>query len=142
MKRLVLVVVVLVVLKLLFFYPSDSKTRVKLELVKTTLMKSGYDPSWVVISQSRSRFYNDILPNSSKNSYHLVGKAIDVFVFDINSDGIFDIRDIDLIKEACAEVEREHPDLRGAVGTYTSSGWLTSRMVHIDTRGYVKYYNY
>jgi uncharacterized protein YcbK (DUF882 family) len=136
------IVIVTALLKIVLLPSSDRKTSIKIELIKNELRKNGYYPSWIIISKKRSVLYNSMLSNSSKDSYHLKGKAIDIFVFDINNDGVFNTEDIVLIREANKEVEKLHPGLVGAVVTYTTKGWPTNKMVHIDTRGYSKYYNY
>jgi uncharacterized protein YcbK (DUF882 family) len=135
-------VIVTTLIKIVLLPSSDRKTSIKLELIKNELKKNGYYPSWIIISKKRSVLYNSMLSNSSKDSYHLKGKAIDIFVFDINNDGVFNTEDIVLIREANKEVEKLHPGLVGGVVTYTTKEWPTNKMVHIDTRGYSKYYNY
>ena len=139
---IVSIVIVTALLKIVLLPSSDRRTSVKIELIRNELAKNGHYPSWIIISKKRSVLYNSMLSNSSKDSYHLKGKAIDIFVFDINNDGVFNTKDIILIRDATKEVEKLHPGLVGAVITYTTKGWPTNKMVHIDTRGYSKYYNY
>lgn len=145
MKKVFLFTIISLVLLLIvsmFFPPADRKTRVKLELIDDELSKNGYSPSWIVISEKRGRLFNSLLSNSVKNSYHIQGKAIDILVFDINRDGDFNKADIVIFKEATTQVEKNHPGLKGAVGTYTNKKWPSNKMIHIDTRGYSIYYNY
>ena len=141
-KLTILTLALLLFFKFTVLPPSDRKTRVKLELIEDELSKNGYHPSWIVISEKRSKFYNSLLNNSVKNSYHLQGKAIDILVFDINRDGSFNKVDIDLFRKAVKEVEKEHPGLKGGMGTYTNRKFPTNKMIHVDTRGYTVYYNY
>jgi hypothetical protein len=114
----------------------------KLELIENELESKKYKSSWVIISQKRVGFINKLLSNSSKNSYHLQGKAIDIYVFDVNGDKIFNAVDIKILEQANNEVEKKHPELKGAFGDYYLSkhGYFTKHMIHIDTRGVTKRY--
>lgn len=125
-----------------FFNSADCEARTKLQMIDDEIQKRGYNTNWIVISGKRNRLYNNILPNSAKNSYHLHGKAIDIFVFDIDGDKKFTKKDIEIFKSANEYVENLNPNLIGAVGTYTNKGPLTRHMIHIDVRGYKKSYNY
>lgn len=136
------IVIVTALIKIVLLSSSDRKTSMKIALIENELAKNGYYPSWIIISKKRSVLYNSMLSNSSKNSYHSKGKAIDILVFDINNDGVFNTKDLILFRKANREVEKTHPGIVGGVITYTTKGWPTNKMVHIDTRGYSKYYNY
>jgi hypothetical protein len=82
------------------------------------------------------------LPKSAKKknspSWHLKGKAIDVYVFDINGDNLFNKKDISILEQANKVVEKEHPELIGGFGDYflDINGYFTKHMIHFDTRGY------
>lgn len=141
MKKIFVFLIFLVIIKLFFFYPSDNDIQFKLKLIKNEISRKGYNTNWVIISEKRSKLYNDILSNSSKDSYHLKGKAIDIYIFDINGDKDFNYQDIEIIKSANDEVEKQYPRLKGAFGTYTNKGKLSRRMIHLDVRGYSKSYN-
>ena len=131
----------LIVYGLLFFIgmpqPEDEVT-LKLSLLKSELENKGHQPKWFIISQRRNPVFNELLPNSADDSEHMKGKAIDVFVIDINGDGTFDLSDIELMEKANKQVERNHPNLKGAFGDYflPKNSALTQHMIHIDTRGY------
>jgi len=140
-KKVLLVVSILIVVKLVFFYPSNQKVTTKLEMIENEISKRGYNTNWFVISRKRHRWYNSILSNAAKNSHHLNGDAIDIWVIDIDGNNKFDKKDIQIFKSANDYVENEFPHLRGALGTYTNKGFFTRRMIHIDTRGYKKNYN-
>lgn len=122
----------------------------KLDLIKTELIANNYNPRWVIISQKRNSVFNNLLPNSAKavngkkGSYHLTAKAIDIYVFDINGDNIFDSKDILLLEKANQQVEIHHPELIGALGDYHSNkkGYLANHMIHIDVRGKPNRYSY
>jgi hypothetical protein len=109
----------------------------KLALLRSELEKENYKPSWVIISQKRSKFYNMILPNSAKKSVHLEGLAIDIYVFDVDGDGVFNKVDIAIMEKANNRIEKKHPELIGAFGDYTQPkhGYLTRHMIHLDIRG-------
>jgi hypothetical protein len=113
----------------------DIKT--KIQLIEAELRAQNYHPKWVIISQKRSQYLNDLLANSTKESFHLKGLAIDLFVFDINNDGSYDKEDINLLIAAINKVEASHPNLRGGFFDYTlpKHGIVARHMVHIDTRG-------
>lgn len=121
---------------------ADKEITRKLELIKLELNSKGYETRWIIISQKRLSFFNDLLPNSAKNkkspSWHLKGKAIDVYVFDINGDNLFNKEDISIIEQANNVVEKENPELIGGFGDYflDKNGYFTKHMIHFDTRGY------
>ena len=146
MKKVLILSSFLFLFMLLFLYlyivqnPADRKTEKKVSLIEMELKKTGYSPKWITISKKRDAWYNNILKNSSRNSYHLAGRAIDVWVIDIDGDSDFDKEDKQLIIEATEAVEKEHPQLVGALGFYTRKGYPSNRMVHMDTRGYKKIY--
>ena len=89
---------------------ADKEITRKLELIKLELNSKGYKTSWIIISQKRLSFFNDLLPNSDKKSWHLKGKAIDVYFFDINGDNLFNKEDISIIEHANKVVEKENPE--------------------------------
>jgi uncharacterized protein YcbK (DUF882 family) len=111
-------------------------------MIENEISKRGYKNNWFIISGRRNLWYNNILPNSSKDSYHLKGDAVDIYVIDINYDGVFNSKDIKIFESVNKYVESIHPELTGALGTYTTKGYFTRHMIHIDTRGYKKRYNY
>ena len=118
--------------------PTEGSIKEKLNLIEIEVKKMGYTPNWVVISEKRSDFANNLLPLSAKNgkSYHLKGKAIDIFVFDVNGDNEFNSKDVKIIETANNTVERRNPKLKGGFGTYMKKGYLNKHMIHLDTRGY------
>ena len=130
MKKIAIILILLITVKILFFYPANSNVNYKLYLIKNEISKRGYTNNWFVISSKRHSWYNKILSNSAKKSYHLKGDAIDIYVLDIDNDGTFN-----------SKVELNHPELIGALGTYTNKGYFSKHMIHIDTRGYKKRYN-
>jgi len=120
---------------------ANPKIKKKVSLIKQSLVESGYNPKWIIISEKRSKLLNSILPNSAKKSHHLHGNAIDVYVIDINDDGKFTQEDLDIVKIHTKKVERKNPKLKGAFGTYTTKKFA-KRMIHFDTRGYSTSYNH
>jgi hypothetical protein len=121
---------------------ADKEITRKLEFIKFELNSKGYKTRWIIISQKRLSFFNDLLRNSEKNkrspSWHLKGKAIDVYVLDINGDNLFNKEDISIIEQANKVVEKEHPELIGGLGDYflDKNDYFTKHMIHFDTRGY------
>ena len=116
---------------------SDKGILEKLSLIEKDLEERNYNASWVIISQKRGPIFNSILSNSAKESYHLKGIAIDIYVFDINGDGTFDTSDIKILESSNNSVEKKNPELIGAFGHYflKKNGYFTKHMIHIDTRG-------
>ncbi|MFM7682716.1 MAG: hypothetical protein ACKO7P_08220 [Bacteroidota bacterium] len=116
---------------------AEMEVQRKLSLIEEELKKSNYKTSWVMISQKRSETFNRILKNSVKDSHHMKGKAIDIYVFDIDGDGTFNKTDIEILKQVNQKVEKENPELKGAFGDYfkDESDLFSSHMIHIDTRG-------
>ena len=114
--------------------PANPEVRKKLWLIDRKLDERGLRRWYFVSSGRRSAWYNNLL-GTVKNSHHLKGKAIDIFVLDVDGDWVFDSRDISILEDVNREVEREHPELVGAFGTYRKEGGLYANMVHIDTRG-------
>lgn len=106
----------------------------KVNEIKTELIREGYRPRWIIISQKRYEIYNQLLKNSVKNgkSRHLAGKAIDLFIIDIDNDGKYDKEDFNLIKNAEARCEKAHPETKGSVYHYFGKGRLSNHMVHVE----------
>jgi hypothetical protein len=120
---------------------ANQKVKTKVKLVKEALEKDGYNVKWFTISEKRNKIFNALLPNSAKKSHHLKGNAIDVFVIDIDGDGTFTNKDLDIVKKYNRKVERRNPSLKGAFGTYKSKP-VSKHMIHFDTRGYSLEYNH
>ena len=114
--------------------PANPEIRKKLSLIDRKLDEKGFRRWYFVSSGRRSQWYNDLL-GTVKKSYHIRGMAIDIVVLDIDGDWVFDNRDISILEGINREVEREHPELVGAFGTYRKEGGLYANMVHLDTRG-------
>ena len=122
---------------------ADKEVLRKLDLIKDELKTKGYKTSWVIISQKRSRFMNNLLTNSAKGtntkkeSYHISGKAIDIYVFDIDGDNNFDNKDIKILEQANKAIESKNPSVIGAFGDYylDKHDYFTKHMIHIDIRG-------
>lgn len=121
---------------------ADVATHQKVALLKADLIERGYQPKWIIISEKRNKVYNSLLAHSVDSSEHMKGKAIDLYVFDIDGDGSFGISDIQLLQQSNKRVEKQHPELKGAFGDYFKNinGYFAKHMIHIDTRGYSVYY--
>jgi uncharacterized protein YcbK (DUF882 family) len=139
--KVLITVVIFILIKVLFFLPGNSQVNFKLKMIENEISKRGYTNNWFIISGKRHSWYNNVLSNSAKDSYHLKGNAIDIYIIDINGDGVFDSKDIKIFESANDYVESTNPKLVGALGTYTTKGYFTRHMIHIDTRGYKKRYN-
>ena len=116
---------------------AQPKVQLKLTLIKKELKAQQHQPRWFIMSQKRNSFFNGLLSKSKSKSQHLQGKAIDIYVFDIDGDNEFNHRDIKIFEAAVNKVEYEYPGLRGGLGDYflRQNGYLTRHMIHIDTCG-------
>ena len=110
----------------------------KLELVIAEVARLRGDTSRVQVtldihSGFRTPFYNRTVARSAKDSRHQYGDAADVTI-DANFDGRYTAFDSRLVALAVEKVEKEHPELAGGLGLYTSRRYNTP-YVHIDARG-------
>ena len=119
------------------FAALDPRLLDKLELVMTELRRNmGSDapsPHLLVNSGFRPPAYNRTVNGAAKDSRHQYGDAADVRI-DLNGDGRFSAAEARKVTQAVDRVEREHPDLVGGLGLYTSRRYR-SPYVHIDARG-------
>lgn len=113
---------------------ADKLVHYKIEGIKNELIKAGYKPIWFIISQKRYSFFNDLLGNAVKSgkSKHLQGKAIDLYVIDVNADGKYDKTDFELIQQASQRYVQTNAYAKGNVIHYFGKGYLTQHMIHID----------
>ncbi|HUF28206.1 MAG TPA: hypothetical protein VMM18_14615 [Gemmatimonadaceae bacterium] len=81
----------------------------------------------------RTPSFNSTIKLAASNSRHQHGDAVDVAI-DADGDGRFTARDVQLVALAVEQVERNHPDLVGGLGQYTSRRYNTP-FAHIDVRG-------
>ena len=112
----------------------------KLELVMAKIAEwragAAKDDVRVAISVNsgfRAPQYNRTVRRAASDSRHQYGDAADVKI-DANGDGRYTLIDSKLVAQAVEEVEREHPELAGGLGLYTSRRYNTP-YVHIDARG-------
>jgi len=117
----------------------------KLELVLRELHDRGIDNRRVVVlSGFRAPYYNDLRINegAARASRHQFGDAVDLIIDadgdstmdDLNGDRRRDLRDLNVIGEAVAAVEKRFPELVGGLGTYAATG-PRGPFAHIDVRG-------
>ena len=104
----------------------------KVSMLKEELQKDGYNPRWFIISQKRHPLFNEILKNSVKNSKHLTGNAIDLFIIDINDDGMYNQTDFTIMKNVSHECDKVNPSVRGNLYNYLDRGFLSCNMVHLE----------
>lgn len=110
----------------------------KLELVIAEVARLRGDTSRVQVSVDvhsgfRTPSYNRTVARSARDSRHQYGDAADVTI-DANFDGRYTAFDSRLVAVAVEKVERDHPELAGGLGIYTSARYRTP-YVHIDARG-------
>ncbi|HXT18542.1 MAG TPA: hypothetical protein VN706_23140 [Gemmatimonadaceae bacterium] len=91
------------------------------------------DVAFDVHSGFRTPAHNHGVWRAARDSRHQYGDAADVAI-DADGDGRVTLRDEVLVARAVEQVEREHPDLVGGLGLYTSRHYRTP-YVHIDARG-------
>lgn len=121
-------------MKNIFFKPPKDEVLTKLRMIEDEVYRRGYDPNWIIISGKRSQWYNDILRLSAKNSQHVKGNAVDIYVFDVDCDGKFTKKDIEIVRLATISVEKNFPEYKGFFNTYLNKGTFAKRMIHIDVR--------
>jgi uncharacterized protein YcbK (DUF882 family) len=127
---------------LFFFYfnntrLANAKTRTFYTELKDSLKQKGFSAKLLVISTKRVKWHNDIqvkFSGAAKESRHLVGDAIDFIVFDVNSDGKSDGKDVDIAFDI---LDKEIIKDKGGIGTYKNEkGFINRQMIHIDCRDY------
>ncbi|MCU1349350.1 MAG: hypothetical protein JWO56_2380, partial [Acidobacteria bacterium] len=119
----------------------------KLELTIQELEAMGHPVRHVqIMSGFRTPQYNHTGGNVAGRanlSRHMYGDASDIFVDndrngvmdDLNHDGRVDVRDAEVVAQACERVERAYPALVGGVGVY-SACCGHGPFTHIDVRGF------
>ncbi len=108
----------------------------KIELVadEVARLRGVRDPVRVALdvhSGFRTPAHNGGVEGAAFNSRHQYGDAADVAI-DADGDGRFTAIDAQLVQSAAEVVERQHPELVGGLGLYTS---VASPYVHVDVRG-------
>ena len=118
----------------------DPKLLDKLELVFAEVKRLRAEPddsarslALDIHSGFRTPLYNRGVSRSARDSRHQYGDAADVAV-DANFDGRYTAADSRVLALAVEMVEKDHPDLSGGMGLYTSRRYRTP-YVHIDARG-------
>lgn len=106
----------------------------RVEAIRTQLKVEGHTPNWFIISQKRTSIYNKLLLNSVDKSKHLQGKAIDLYIIDIDGDNDYDREDYKLIEKAASKVNRTYPELSGKTFHYLNKGFFSRRMVHVELK--------
>jgi hypothetical protein len=66
------------------------------------------------------------------DSKHLEGKAIDLYIIDINGDNQYDREDFKLIERAHNNIQKRENARIGDVFDYLKKGFFTRRMVHVQ----------
>jgi hypothetical protein len=119
----------------------------KLELTLQELERRGHPVENVfVVSGFRTPWYNSSGGNTQGRgalSRHMYGDASDIAIDndangcmdDLTGDGKATVADARIIVAAAEQVERDHPELIGGIGTYAPVPGSHCGMVHIDTRG-------
>jgi uncharacterized protein YcbK (DUF882 family) len=115
----------------------DPRVLDKLELVLGELARrrgeARIDFDLNVHSGFRTPLHNSGVEGSARDSRHLYGDAADVAI-DADGDGRLTIFDAYRVESAVDFVERQHPELAGGLGVY-SSRRFASPYCHIDARG-------
>ena len=116
-----------------------SKTVEYYKALQAEVKAQGYSPNWIVISTVRPKWFNDLLVRyggAASKSQHLVGKAIDIVVLDVNGDGDSDDKDVDIIYNI---LNKKIIRSKGGLGTYKNETlFMDKQMVHFDSRGFRK----
>lgn len=142
MKLLLKIVTVFILIAIAIFFLYFNKTSLTnprtvqfYHQLKDTLKARGSKAKLLVISTKRFKWHNAIqvkLSGAASKSKHLTGDALDFIVFDVNSDGTSDSKDVDLVYKI---LDKEIIAKKGGVGTYkTESSFVSKQMIHIDCR--------
>ena len=108
----------------------------KLELVLADLSErrgGGVAVRLNVHAGFRTPAYNRTVRLAASDSRHQYGDALDLAI-DADGDGAFTLEDLELVTLAVERVERDHPELVGGLGLYTSDRY-SRPFAHIDVRG-------
>ncbi len=104
--------------------------------LKKELIAQGHRPSIFIVSGKRWHWHNWILSEyggAAKNSRHLKGQAVDIFVLDVNKDGKANAKDVDIVYQI---LDKKVIKSKGGIGTYKhNSTFFDRQMVHFDCRG-------
>lgn len=119
-----------------YYWVSYSKlspvVQLKEKALNTALRSQGYKPRYFLLSGYRPPWLNRLMPLAAKNSDHQRGKAIDLLVIDIDGNGQFNDRDLDILSRTVNRMDKTNPGQRGGVGLYRKP---FSRMFHFDVSG-------
>jgi hypothetical protein len=100
--------------------------------LKEILKQKGYKARLLVVSTKRFKWDNYFLVkfgHAVPDSRHMKGEALDFLVFDINSDGKSDGKDVDIIYGI---LKKGIIKGNGNIGVYKNKGLLYRQLVHID----------
>ncbi|MEL6560984.1 MAG: DUF882 domain-containing protein [Bacteroidota bacterium] len=141
LKRLsIFLAIVLIGFLAFFFFYANSLSNVNpiaityYQTLKKNLKANGYKADVFVISGKRANWHNQLLTyfGAASKSQHLKGNAIDIVVLDVNDDGLYNDKDVDIVTSQLELIIRN----KGGVGTYKTENLLWNRqMVHFDCRG-------
>lgn len=141
LKRLstFLTVILISFLAFFFFYANSLRdvnpvVITSYQTLKKNLNSDGYQADIFVVSAKRAEWHNQLLTyfGAASKSQHLKGNAIDIVVLDVNDDGVYDDKDVDIVTFQLERIIRD----RGGIGTYKTERFLWNRqMVHFDCRG-------
>ena len=92
------------------------------------LEKQGYDPYGYSVNHGHRHPKQNYEVNGALGSRHLYGEAIDLYIKDINKDGVADQTDKALVMDI---LEKKIIKDKGGIGRYPGS-----MVIHYDTRGY------
>lgn len=103
--------------------------------LKKNLKAKGYKARLLVVSTKRFSFHNKLLvkfSGAAPRSEHLKGDANDFIVFDINDDGDWNSKDVDIVRRILVnEIMKD----KGGIGTYQNEeSFIYRQMIHIDCR--------
>jgi len=104
--------------------------------LEAQLIKKDYSPSYFIISGRRWQLDNYLLSEfggAAKNSVHKKGQAIDIIVLDVNGDGTYNSKDVDIVYRI---LDKQIIGNKGGLGSYKKeSGFFNKQMIHFDSRG-------
>lgn len=139
MKKFLKILFIFLLLSAVFFFSFFNNTLLVNPItvsfytdLKKSLIDNGYKDRIVVVSTKRFKWDNYLLikfGHAIPYSRHMKGEALDFLVFDINSDGKSDGKDVDIITGI---LKNKIIKGNGNIGVYKNKGLLYRQLVHID----------
>lgn len=115
------------------------EVRQKKRMLDKALQAQGYKTHYFLLSGFRPPWLNRLMPLAAKNSVHQQGKAIDLFIVDVDGNWLTIDRDLSIVSRTLDRMDKANSAYLGGVGLYHHS---FSRMLHFDVSGRYRHWDY